>query len=210
VANKEDQVDTEHWQYWDRLFRVEFGKETDRAAVILSVAMLDQVLETILRSHLCATDSSNDELFEGPTAPLSTFSARINMCHRLGLISARLCRDLHIIRRIRNEFAHNITGCTFETPGVRNRIVELVRSSGVCENLGLIRRSAPDGPKGEFQLTVSMFLTYLWMQAKKSEQTSLMQDEYIYGPSFWKRIQESSQSNDMEHETEDESVKSAC
>jgi len=183
---KEDKPTFGHWRHWDRLYKEEFAKETDRAGVILSASMLDQVLETILRSHLSASSSTDDELFDSSNAPLSSFSSRINMCHRLGLISPRLCRDLHIVRKIRNQFAHNITGCTFETPGVRNRILELVRSTGVCENIPEVRESFPKGPKGEFQLSVSMILTHLWIQAEKISQLSSQNNEPIYDKGFWK------------------------
>ena len=188
MSKRKDTSTTVHWMHLNRLYLDEFAKETDRAGVIISASMLDQVLETVLRSYLSPTSSSDDELFDSPNAPLSTFSSRINMCHRLGLISPRLCRDLHIIRRIRNQFAHNITGCTFEAPGVRNRILELTRSTGVCDNIPRLRQAIPEGPKSEFQLSVSMILTYLWMQAEQISQLSSQGDEYIYNKDFWDSV----------------------
>src|SRR2546423_1294633 len=107
-------------EHWSNVFDEEFAKETDRASVILATAMLDQALETLLRAYLVPTDSTDDKLLDGAYAPLSSFSARIDMTYRIGLISGRLCRDLHIIRRIRNEFAHNVTGCEFAASSVRN------------------------------------------------------------------------------------------
>ena len=90
--------------HWDSIFDREFGKESDRASVIISVAMLDRALETILKAYLVPTDSPEDSLLEGAYAPIATFNARIDLAHRLGLITARFCRDLHIIRKIRNDF----------------------------------------------------------------------------------------------------------
>jgi len=147
---------------WHDIFIKEFQKESDRACVILSVAMLDLALETILKARLVPTSSSEDELLEGAYAPISTFSARIDLAHRIGLISTQLCRDLHIIRKIRNDFAHNITGCSFEDTSVRSRIIELTRSSGLDKKLPEKRKQFPTECRGDFQMTVSWMLWYLW------------------------------------------------
>jgi hypothetical protein len=92
------------------LLHAEFAKETDRAAVIVAASMLDELLRSILVAKLVPVSSSTDELFDGANAPLGTFSARIEMAYRVGLISVKFSRDLHLVRRIRNDFAHNIHG----------------------------------------------------------------------------------------------------
>ena len=109
----------------------EFHKETDRAAVILAASIADELLRTLLAAHLVPISSASDELFDGANAPLGTFSSRIEMAYRVGLISVRLARDLHLVRRIRNDFAHNIQGCTFEDARVRQRVTELNNSHGI-------------------------------------------------------------------------------
>jgi DNA-binding MltR family transcriptional regulator len=157
----------EHEKYWDNIFKREFEKESDRACVILSVAMLDRALETFLKARLVPISSSEDELLEGAYAPISTFNARIELTHRIGLISTQLRRDLHIIRKIRNDFAHNIEGCTFEDPSVRSRIIELSCSSSMMEALPEVRKTFQKGPRGDFQMTVSWMLWYLWTLARQ-------------------------------------------
>ena len=149
-------------KHWDEVFKREFGKESDRASVILSVAMLDKALETVIKTHLVPTASSEDSLLEGAYAPLSTFNARIDLAYRLGLISIQFCRDLHTIRKIRNDFAHNIAGCSFEDSTVRSRITELVRSSRMIEKYPEARSTFLRGARGDFQMTVSWMLWYLW------------------------------------------------
>ena len=109
----------------------EFGRESDRAAVILAASIADELLKSLLSNRLVAVTSSQDELFDGANAPLGTFSSRIEMAYRLGAISVKFSRDLHLIRKIRNEFAHNIHGCSFEDARVRSRIVELSNSNGI-------------------------------------------------------------------------------
>jgi DNA-binding MltR family transcriptional regulator len=167
-------------EHWDNVFMQEFSKESDRASVILAVAMLDQALETLLKTYLVPTDSSEDRLLDGAYAPLSSFSARIDLCYRLSLISARFCRDLHIIRRIRNEFAHNVTGCNFGSSGVRNRIIELMRSSRIDEQFPEFREQYADGAKGDFQMNVSWMLWQLWSLAEHSSPLEARSIESFY------------------------------
>jgi len=155
-------VTTKPEEHWDDIFKEEFKKESDRACVIVSVAMLDRALETILKARLVPTSSSEDNLIEVAYAPISTFSARIGLAHRVGLISAKFCRDLHTIRKIRNDFAHNITGCNFEDSTVRSRIIELVRSSGIVERCPHTRKVFQESARGDFEMTVSWMLWHLW------------------------------------------------
>src|SRR5690349_19793079 len=80
----------------------ELDKESDRGAVLVSTAMLDEALSQLLIAHLVPNPTSSDSLFDGSNAPLQSFSAKIDVGYRLALISDRFCRDLHVIRRIRN------------------------------------------------------------------------------------------------------------
>jgi DNA-binding MltR family transcriptional regulator len=108
-----------------------FKEESDRAVVILVGALLDNALSALLKSRLVA--SSSDSLFDGVNAPLSTFSARIDMAYRLGLISHQLSADLHLIKRIRNDFAHNVEGASFNDANIRDRVMLLSRASHIYE-----------------------------------------------------------------------------
>jgi DNA-binding MltR family transcriptional regulator len=113
------------------LLNAEFARETDRAAVIVAASMLDELLQSLLVARLVPVSSSTDELFDGANAPLATFSSRIEMAYRTGLVSVKLARDIHLIRRIRNDFAHNIHGASFEDTRVKQRIAELDNSNGI-------------------------------------------------------------------------------
>lgn len=149
----------EHSVKQDKLFSDQFPKETDRAAVILSTAMLEQSLETMLKSRLVPLPGSEDKLFDGPYAPLASFSAKIDIAYRMGLISVSLCRDLHLIRKIRNDFAHDISNCSFEDVKTKERIIQLVRSSNICNKVPDIRaKGFSKGPRGDFQISISWIL----------------------------------------------------
>ena len=153
-------------KHWLKVFFEEFKEESDRAYVILAGSMIDQALETLLKARLVPSTSQEDNLFSGAYAPLGSFSAKIDLSYRIGMKSGKLCRDLHLIRKARNEFAHNVTGCNFASSSIRNRIVELTRSSGIVERAPNKRNSLPDGPRGDFQITVSWILWSLWNQVE--------------------------------------------
>ena len=103
----------------------EFKKESDRAAVILGASKLDQILGMILTKHLIACPTSSDDLFDN-NGPLGTFSSKINMCFRLGLIDSELCRAIHLTRKIRNSFAHEVYGAKLDSGSHKDRIKSLV------------------------------------------------------------------------------------
>jgi hypothetical protein len=111
-----------------RFFVREFDKESDRACVILGSAMLEQALETLLRARFVRISKKQDPLFDEPYAPLKAFRAKIDIAHRIGLITQDIAKALHLVRATRNDFAHNVTGCTFDYPPVKNRIASLYRS----------------------------------------------------------------------------------
>lgn len=114
----------------------EFKNETDRSAVIVGTAKLDLLMYQLLSSFLLPSTSKNDELLDGDS-PLGTFSARITISHRLGLIDDALCRTLNIVRRIRNSFAHELRGATLDSGAHRDRIRELaapLKDNGVFKS----------------------------------------------------------------------------
>lgn len=108
-----------------RKFANEFKSESDRAAVILGAAKLDILLYQCLDRFLIPCPTGKDELLEGDS-PLATFSSRINMVFRLGLISNEFARSLHLVRRIRNSFAHELSGVSLTSGAHKDRIRELV------------------------------------------------------------------------------------
>jgi hypothetical protein len=106
-------------------FVTEFKEESDRAAVILGAAKLDALLQQILDRYLRPSLSNSDELLEGDS-PLSTFSSRINACYRLGLITPEFAKALHSIRRIRNSFAHELSGASLASGPQYDRLNSLL------------------------------------------------------------------------------------
>lgn len=105
-------------------FKKNFASESDRACVVLIAARLDELIHQALSAHLLPPPTRDDNLLDSDRA-LGTFSARIDACYRLGLIDAEFCRALHLIRRIRNEFAHETSDSSLEQSPHRDRILQL-------------------------------------------------------------------------------------
>ncbi|WP_299798552.1 hypothetical protein [uncultured Maribacter sp.] len=122
-------IKDKHWNF--HFLIEEFKKETDRAAVILSASLIDETITSLLKTYLVPIPNAKDDFFDGANSALSTFSAKIDMCYRLGIISSKFSRDLHLIRKIRNSFAHDVYGCDFENGSVKSRITELAKACSV-------------------------------------------------------------------------------
>lgn len=89
-----------------------YSRETDRSAALLSTSFLDTVLEEVLKSFF-VDDKNTDKLFQG-YAPLSSFSAKIDIMYALGLINKDMLTDISTVRKIRNHFAHSWQDISFD------------------------------------------------------------------------------------------------
>jgi len=75
--------------------------------------MLDEQLRALLEAFLVDDAAKLEKLFEGPTAPLGSFAGRILMAYGCGFIASSELRDFGLIKKIRNEFAHDLHGVSF-------------------------------------------------------------------------------------------------
>jgi len=108
-----------------RNFISEFKSETDRAIVVLTAARLDYLLLSILQKRLIPNTSKSDEFFENQ-GPGSSFSNKIMLSYRMGLIDRDFTRALHLVRSIRNDFAHETSVCSLERGSHKDRVNTLV------------------------------------------------------------------------------------
>lgn len=107
-------------------FTISLIKESERAVVIIAAARLDSDLETLLKNLLIPHPGGNDPLFDNDK-PLGTFSAKIAMAYRLGAIDNDFEHALQMVRKIRNDFAHQIDTESLSTPAQKSRLAILVR-----------------------------------------------------------------------------------
>ncbi|MGU2417856.1 hypothetical protein [Burkholderia cenocepacia] len=112
-------------------------RESERAAVILAAAQLDVELEGAIKQVLVPHPGGNDPLFDADRA-LGTFSAKILMAHRLGIISLEFEHALQIIRKIRNDFAHQIDTSSLAHEPQRARLETLFSKFKRSERFGRV------------------------------------------------------------------------
>lgn len=165
---------------WMQEFNDQFAKESERACVVLAAAMLDDALYFLLRAVLVPSPTAEDALLDSSLAPLATFGSRIDVAFRFGVISKRMCRDLHLIRRIRNDFAHNVSGCSFQATSVRGRVEELSRSSKSLLADATHVQIHGNKTRDMFQAVVGWMIFHLRTIAKELPAVREAQEEWAY------------------------------
>ncbi|MBU1330984.1 MAG: MltR family transcriptional regulator [Gammaproteobacteria bacterium] len=101
-------------------------KESVRGSVIVACAILEDKLESVLKNRLTDCNEKSDYLFSGGNAPLGTMSAKIDLAYRTGCISEKVRSGLHIVRKLRNDFAHLSQEIDFDTETVKSRTENLL------------------------------------------------------------------------------------
>lgn len=104
----------------------ELRGESERACAIVGAAYLDGIFEKILEEYLLENKDAYKDLLSSKNAnsPLSSFSARIIVSYGIGLINKNQKEAFHLIRKIRNLFAHDIM-LKFSDDVISNRCKEL-------------------------------------------------------------------------------------
>jgi hypothetical protein len=100
------------------IFTKELQKETDRGLPLVAAALIDELLSDTLRSFFI-DNSTHEKLLNGATAPIGTMSARLNLCHALGLIDDYEKSEAELIRKVRNRFAHARHGLSFGDDAIK-------------------------------------------------------------------------------------------
>ena len=105
------------------------GERAARPLIIVGASKVDSLLLQILSHHMLpkrAKSNDSDELLEGDR-PLATFSARIKLSYRLGLIDETLYVTLEQLRALRNPSAHSIAFDIAKSP-TREHLAALRKS----------------------------------------------------------------------------------
>jgi DNA-binding MltR family transcriptional regulator len=137
------------------------AQESSRACVIIFAAKIEELLEKILRKYLVSATTKVDDLLDGD-APLATFSAKIRVAYRIGLIDITFVRALDLIRKTRNAFAHDIEDCTLTDEPHKSRVRELAELLRKSPAFPLWKKTffanRPDGESDFFASTAYVLL----------------------------------------------------
>lgn len=143
--------------------------ESDRGAVLIGVSYLEYALEKLLRN---AMPSPDDQLFKGSSAPLSSLASKIDVANAFGLISSNIARNLHLLRKVRNQVAHSWDRFDIEEPGVEDRI----RATGFL-NQSYSGKSIP--VKEYFDFFVSHLITHIDFLARQVDPVPCVERGFI-------------------------------
>lgn len=167
----------------------EFKNESDRAAVILGAAKLDLLLYQLIEKYLLPSPTGKDNLLDSESA-LGTFSARINAAYRLGLIDADFARALHLIRKTRNAFAHEVAGCTLQSGAHRDRVREITAPFMKYQGFYDVRKQHfqdERGPHIDFRVALAIMAGRLEKAFLDVERLSSVHQKTLIGEN-WKTL----------------------
>jgi hypothetical protein len=103
-------------------------EERGRGAVLVGVARVDAALEHLLQAVMASAPSSRETLFL-PDRPLGSIGAKVALAQRLGLIDPEAERVLHVLRKLRNAFAHSAESASLSDPAHRDRLADVVAAA---------------------------------------------------------------------------------
>lgn len=122
----------------------ELAKESDRAAATVGAAFLDEKLRRLLKAYLIDDEQAVNGLVGDDNTydrPLSTFGSRASACYCLGLVSKEIKADLDTISKIRNKFAHELHGLSFEEESIQGLTGSLKMVRRICTGWRLSNRN---------------------------------------------------------------------
>lgn len=137
-------------------FRTSITSETDRGAVLMSAAYLDDKLKELIEKRLVQDKKIARRAFDFNGA-LGTFSSRIDFAYLLGIIPKNAQRDLHTIRAIRNQFAHHASPLSYADEKVKP----------LCDRLAFHGVKDAAGPDSKFRRSVMGLLSYVTLAFEK-------------------------------------------
>jgi hypothetical protein len=143
----------------------------DLNIAITAVSIVEAHLEKLIISRLHRSDKDfTNRLFEN-RGPLSDFNSKILVAEAFGLLTRPLADELHVIRGIRNTFAHAKMTLTFDLEPVESEVrkLKLLTSMGGGKIPGPIKESlaAQLSPQSAFLLVISILLIIIDEITKK-------------------------------------------
>lgn len=149
-------------------FRTSITNETDRGAVLMSAAFLDDKLKELIDKRLVQDKKISRRAFDF-NGPLGTFSSRIDFAYLIGVLPKNAQRDLHTIRAIRNQFAHHAAPLSYDEEKVKT----------LCDRLVFhgVKDVASGGSK--FRRSVMGLLTFITLAFEETEHIEAVPDYEI-------------------------------
>jgi mannitol operon repressor len=156
-------------------FVAEFKEETDRGAALVGAALVDNLLEELLRSHFLNVPATDKLLDVRANGAISGFSARIKLCYVLGLVTEVEYKECEIIREVRNRFAHRLHGLKFSDQEIADRCKTLKGGLPVTKT-----------PRQQFINSVVTLCMVLWYRSAHASPYQAVERQWPWHLSFGK------------------------
>jgi len=139
------------------------NSETDRGRALVAASLIEEMLDEVLRGFLLE-NAATKNLFDKPNAPFSTFSAKASASRALGLISSAEFRDIELVRKVRNAFAHSVM-CSFDDGKIKDWAAALKVGMSNLDALEKGHESRVDDPKQRFGMVTASLVSSLYNRA---------------------------------------------
>jgi len=141
-----------------------FSKESIRVMIIIMAAEIDRLLLESIKAFIKPERKKNDdEKLFGGFGPLNSFSTRIEMAYRLGLISTEDADGLDQLRKLRNHCAHTIKEFSLDAEPFKSLFRHFMDCTINRDDLGLCL-SGVICPKTDEELTFFACVSYVVKQ----------------------------------------------
>jgi DNA-binding MltR family transcriptional regulator len=154
----------------DKATTDEIDRQEDRAAAIIASAYVEDRLALAIKARLIADIQVTNPMFNGD-GPLATFSVKINMAYLLGLITKRQRETLHIIKKIRNLFAHDLSPLTFTSQNIQALCRNLHHDDNIASLRQLMGVMAQQNPKINFMTFFEQWFAVVESEKQKPRET---------------------------------------
>lgn len=106
--------------------------ESDRGCVLVVASLIENILEEQIVARLSPKIGKSDELLsKASNSAISSFSSKINLAYRLGLIPLSERAIYHQLRELRNVCAHHVEQQNFEQNHFKDRTKNIISESSI-------------------------------------------------------------------------------
>ena len=155
----------------------------DTTAVITATTTFDKVLTNMILFNMgrMPTKSQVATVFAYP-GPLSSFSAKIDLCYLMGSLTDEMKHDLDVLRKIRNDFCHADKKRSFSDADIHRRCVSLkyslTTSTEPLKALEAVLLESGYTSEGRARFTISALFLFIFLMGflyKKQEQVNILE-----------------------------------
>ena len=140
---------------------------------------IDEIIKRIVSKKMVSV-SNKKELLLNKMQPLSSFSAKIEFCFRLGVISETLKDDLNALRKMRNKYAHDLNDISLEDPEMSEIINKILAKCPMIEHNSKNGSPEPTNRKRIEGFVGAVLITLNNMVLKLEEVKTAEKEKFIY------------------------------